>query len=295
MASSKTRLNYDELNLILKQFRHESNDIAHLHSATRHKIQALRGEWTGRAADAFIEELEGRLLPALHRTAQALDTSETVLNQIMKTIHEADMETAGYFNGFADTIGRNPTPIHSPIPALPWLKGIKVDGLWGKDHANIGDKPELDVKFGVKEGQIYDGGTYQIGKWGGGLEVGLGDKGFSAGLYGEYDTFKSEINHVTGSSMFGFTVTDTLKAGSVDGFAGIKDNDLGFKIGGSVADIERGLGLNIAGINIRVTGGLLFGGMEYGAQVGDDISANFGPFKLGLSFGKALTDTVSGQ
>ncbi len=90
--------------MILKQFQHENNDVLQLHSVTRQKLQGLRGEWNGRAAEAFLDEMETRLLPAVQRTARALNTSEGVLRQIMNTIHEADLETAGYFKNFESQI-----------------------------------------------------------------------------------------------------------------------------------------------------------------------------------------------
>ena len=141
MASSKTTLNYDELNLISKQLQHESNDIVHLHSVTRQKLQALRGEWNGRAAEAFLNEMETRLLPAVQRVSAGLSISQDVLNQIMNTIHEADLETAGYFKGFADAVGGG----LEKRTRIYLINGINYDG----SEASFNNlKQMLEQKYG---------------------------------------------------------------------------------------------------------------------------------------------------
>ncbi len=93
------QLNYDELNSIIKNFHDEGEDITQLLSTTRQRVQELRSEWIGDAADKFFDEMEHDLLPALLRLSQALFISQDVLSQITKTIHAADEENAGQFKG----------------------------------------------------------------------------------------------------------------------------------------------------------------------------------------------------
>lgn|GEM_PF-1952326 len=99
MANSKTRLNYDELELIAKCLHHEGDDIAQLRSKTNIRMNALRHEWTGNAADSFFNEMESKLLPGVQRLSMALFEAEKVLHQIVQTIRDADQETSGYFKG----------------------------------------------------------------------------------------------------------------------------------------------------------------------------------------------------
>jgi uncharacterized protein YukE len=154
-----------------------------------------------------------------------------------------------------------------------------------------GENPErvLYGKVGVGDTAI-DGGYYKISDWEAGAKVGFGEKGFSAGVYGEYDLAEVEGVGVIGDSGFGFTTIGTVTAGAVDAFAGIKDNDFGASIGGSVAGAELGLGFNVAGYNIRLVGGIE-AGLEAGFKIGDDTRVKAGPFQVGVSFGKALEPT----
>jgi WXG100 family type VII secretion target len=105
MSKSITQVNYDELQRISKSLQNESEEIIHLHSATRQKVEALRGGWTGEAANAFFREQEGQLLPAVLKVSRALNESEVVLNQILQIIHAADEETAGYFKDVTGSTG----------------------------------------------------------------------------------------------------------------------------------------------------------------------------------------------
>jgi len=92
-----SQVNYEEASAITKHLHTEGDDLVQLHSHTRQRVQALHGEWVGEAADAFFEEMEGELLPALQRVSGALFLGEEILNKIMKITHEADEETAQYF------------------------------------------------------------------------------------------------------------------------------------------------------------------------------------------------------
>jgi len=97
MANSFFQLNYDQLVSIAKKFKDEGEDIAQLHSTTRQRVRDLHKEWIGDAADKFFDEMEGELLPAVQRLAQALFLSQDMTNEIMKIIQDADEETVGYF------------------------------------------------------------------------------------------------------------------------------------------------------------------------------------------------------
>jgi WXG100 family type VII secretion target len=92
-----SQVNYDETTSMAKAFHGEGEDITQLYSATRQRVQALRKDWVGEAAEFFFEEMETELLPALQRLAGAVFFAEEILNKIVKLIHEADEETATYF------------------------------------------------------------------------------------------------------------------------------------------------------------------------------------------------------
>jgi WXG100 family type VII secretion target len=97
-----SQVNYEEASSIAKNIHIDGDDLVQLHSRTRQRVHALRSEWVGEAADAFFEEMESELLPALQRVSGALFLGEEILNKIMKIIHEADEETAQYFKNDLD-------------------------------------------------------------------------------------------------------------------------------------------------------------------------------------------------
>jgi WXG100 family type VII secretion target len=97
-----SQLNYEEASSIAKNIHNDGDDLVQLHSQTRQRVHALRSEWIGEAADAFFEEMESELLPAMQRVSGALFLGEEILNKIMKIIHEADEETAQYFKSDLD-------------------------------------------------------------------------------------------------------------------------------------------------------------------------------------------------
>jgi len=91
------QLKYDELNAIVKKFNSEGEDFAQLATTTRQRLQDLRKDWMGEAAEKFFTEMEQDLLPALTRVSKALFISQDVLAQVTKIIRETDEENASFF------------------------------------------------------------------------------------------------------------------------------------------------------------------------------------------------------
>jgi WXG100 family type VII secretion target len=133
--SNLIAINYDETSAFGKQLRNEGNDIVQLYSNTRQRVEALRNEWIGDAAEAFHEEMEAELLPALQRVSGALFLCDEVLLKVMKIIHEADEETTGFFKDDLDTdFGAG-------------LFGLAGAGLSGVVGPNLGDNDFGAGKF----------------------------------------------------------------------------------------------------------------------------------------------------
>src|SRR5512147_354147 len=97
------QVNYDESAKISKDFKDEGEDLTRLHLNTRQRVEDLRKEWIGEGADSFFNEMETELLPALERASLAMFAAQDVLDQVLKTIHDADEETTGYFGNDGDT------------------------------------------------------------------------------------------------------------------------------------------------------------------------------------------------
>ena len=141
-------------------------------------------------------------------------------------------------------------------------------------------------------GRYYFGGAvgdYGVCQGEAGAQFGVGEDGFIAGAYGEYDAVAISGGAVLGGSLLGLTVSAGGSAGSAEGFVGYKEGTVGATVGASAVAGEVGVGLNVAGANIGVKAGASVG-FELGIKLGAETEIKAGPFKIGLSFGKAITD-----
>jgi len=172
---------------------------------------------------------------------------------------------------------------------------------WEED-AKIGAEAKISLMDGAyAEGEgssnwqlgRYDiGGTvgeYGVSQGEAGAQFGVGEDGFIAGAYGEYDAVAVSGGAVLGGSLLGLTISAGGSAGSAEGFVGYKEGTLGASVGASAVAGEVGMGLNVAGANIGVKAGASVG-FELGIKLGAETEIKAGPFKIGLSFGKAITD-----
>ncbi len=96
-----TKLNYAELQGIIKSLQSEEEEIKNLMSTTKSKVEALHNnQWIGEAANKYFEQMEGTVLPKTGKMVHALDVAGSVLNQIIQTIQQADEETKGFFGNY---------------------------------------------------------------------------------------------------------------------------------------------------------------------------------------------------
>lgn len=93
-----TKVNYDEMQAIIKSLQSEGEEIKTLLNTTKGKVEALHNnQWVGEGADKFFNEMESVVLPKMGKFVYALDVSANVANQIVQIIHQADEETKGFF------------------------------------------------------------------------------------------------------------------------------------------------------------------------------------------------------
>lgn len=206
-------------------------------------------------------------------------------------------------------------PIDTQLPSgeagliKSWEGGLDVtyankwtrNNGWENDaDASLGAKVRLfegayaegDASSNWRVGNYDIGGTvgqYGVSQGQAGVEFGVGENGFTAGAYGEYDLVEASGGAVLGSALLGLTFSTAGSAGSADGFVGYKNGTVGASVGASAVAGEIGLGVNVAGANVGVSAGLGLG-FELGIKLGADTEIKAGPFKIGLSFGKAITD-----
>lgn len=285
-----------------------------------HQIQSatarLNYAWRGGEADDFNNDLNNLIKKLEHQVTNLQNLSVRVAREAdewsssdtfgqgggSRSISNPTLTGSTIFGGATVVTAATSAALAEQTTHKPsWLEEHfvwGVDGGWnGSRLSKTGkqnwhrSKPDLGVeaKAGIG-GAVEEGKYHSWGKWEAGAKVGVNKKGkWDAGLYAEGSVFEAHGTKVFGSSAFGFTPTAAMAVGSAEAFAGMKDNRVGASIGGSLVSGELGLGLNIFGYNISLSGGLGLG-LEAGFKIGAKTEGKLGPFKLGISFGKAITE-----
>ena len=99
MAAKLRRVNYDEMNGIVKSFRTEQQEIDALLKQTKSKVDALHNnQWVGQGSEKWFSEMEGQVLPAMQRLVRALDYAGDTAEKIHQVIHRHDEECKPFMN-----------------------------------------------------------------------------------------------------------------------------------------------------------------------------------------------------
>lgn len=134
MTSDVIQAKYELLEQIAARFAQEAEAGAGMGSRVRQAMAGLQQSgWIGAGADAFFEEMDGRILPAHDRLIHALQESQKVTRQIIAIIQQAEEEAAAPFggNGSGGTGGPGAgsfppglfPPGFTPIPGQPGQPG----------------------------------------------------------------------------------------------------------------------------------------------------------------------------
>ena len=87
------------MSAIVKSFRSEQAEIDALLKQTKSKVESLHNnQWVGQGSEKWFSEMEGQLLPAVHRLAHALGYAGDTAQKIHEVIHKHDEETKPFFN-----------------------------------------------------------------------------------------------------------------------------------------------------------------------------------------------------
>ena len=101
--ADKTEVNYDQLQMFMKAFDAEAEDILALTKQTSSKVEDLHGDkWVGRGSDKFFSEMQGEVLPAMNRLVGALQQASQITREIAEIFNQAEEETQGFFNSLGD-------------------------------------------------------------------------------------------------------------------------------------------------------------------------------------------------
>ncbi len=98
--TDKVKTDYEALSDAANRFSQESDRIKQVAGRLGHGAENLkRTSWTGKGAEAFFKEVEGSILPAYRRLADALKEASTILKALSKLFQDAEQEASGFVKG----------------------------------------------------------------------------------------------------------------------------------------------------------------------------------------------------
>jgi len=97
VQTSRIKIQYSEVEQSARTFMCLQEGIAALRQELNRSSDSLRGGWQGEAADAFFDELDGQVNPALARLANALETASQVSLQISAVLRSGEEQAAALF------------------------------------------------------------------------------------------------------------------------------------------------------------------------------------------------------
>ena len=95
--ADEVKVNPDELAEVSRDFGNESASIQEMYQKTRQSMEELQPDWIGLGSDAFFEEMEGEVLPAVQRLTEALAQGREVTDDIVNLFQQADEEASSPF------------------------------------------------------------------------------------------------------------------------------------------------------------------------------------------------------
>lgn len=96
--AEKIEVNYDQMEQVAGRFANQSQAVQETHQKVHNSMSKLEnGGWEGRGSNAFFAEMNGEVLPALHRLQSAIEEANRITKQIVQTMHNAEDEAASPF------------------------------------------------------------------------------------------------------------------------------------------------------------------------------------------------------
>lgn len=100
MASSRVRADHDTLKQIAADFGAQAGATRGALQLLQRHAEVLRGgDWVGKGANAFHQEMSDVVLPIYRRLAEALDTAQQTTVRISQTLRRAEADAARVLRG----------------------------------------------------------------------------------------------------------------------------------------------------------------------------------------------------
>ena len=179
--AEKTIVNYEQLQAIVKKFNTEGEEIAKVLGKLREKVHHMQTEWIGAGSDAFFDEMEMEILPAVQRLSEAMLFSGKTLVDITKIFNNSEEESKNIFKGDFQNVNLGATDFGAG------QFGNLGGALGGSAAGASGSEPNLgSTDFGAGQfagaGGPSDPNSPTSGGSGG---PNLGQTDFGAGQFGE--------------------------------------------------------------------------------------------------------------
>jgi WXG100 family type VII secretion target len=95
--SDEVRADYEQLEQVASRFANQSQEVQQMLQQVRSQMQKLQSDWIGRGSEAFFNEMESEVLPAVQRLQQAMDEANRVTKEIVQTMQQAEDEASSPF------------------------------------------------------------------------------------------------------------------------------------------------------------------------------------------------------
>ena len=94
--SNTIQADYEQLESIAGNFGKEADNSTAMTARVRKSYEDLKnGGWLGRGAEAFFNEMDSEILPALERFFAALEKGQSVTQQIVGDVRQTDFKRVG--------------------------------------------------------------------------------------------------------------------------------------------------------------------------------------------------------
>jgi WXG100 family type VII secretion target len=97
---SRIRADHDQLRQISLNFERQANSSRQTLDNLRRNMETLeQGDWIGKGATAFYQEMRSSVLPAVQRLVSSLEQAQRVTQQISQVMQQVESEASGLFRG----------------------------------------------------------------------------------------------------------------------------------------------------------------------------------------------------
>jgi WXG100 family type VII secretion target len=90
---------YQQLEQLASKFQSQSEAIRGMQQKLKSSMDPLKnGGWIGKGSDAFFNEMQDKILPAVQRLHDALGEASSKTKEIMQTMRQAEQDAASPFS-----------------------------------------------------------------------------------------------------------------------------------------------------------------------------------------------------